>query len=164
MRGTSFTYVLFTLSCLPAVSVSRRTDFHTLIRPYTYTSRGEWGFVDWCPFGTYAYAFNLKFEKPHGMFGDDTALNGIRLDCRYVITVCLIIYRDFYFVSVSIRPFLCFRENWGKQLRSKWELDWHCGLSDRGMRILAIHIATVTSRGLHRQKKMNAMRAYALPN
>ena len=84
MFGAWFTYVLLTLSCLPAVSVSIRSDFHTLIRPYTYTSRGEWGFVDWCPFGTYAYAFNLKFEKPQGKIGDDTALNGIRLDCRYV--------------------------------------------------------------------------------
>ncbi|KAK4316028.1 hypothetical protein Pmani_012773 [Petrolisthes manimaculis] len=43
---------------------------------------GDWGPYEQCPSGTYAQAFQIRVEEPLGLFGDDTALNGIRLYCQ----------------------------------------------------------------------------------
>ncbi|XP_053908740.1 vitelline membrane outer layer protein 1 homolog [Cuculus canorus] len=42
---------------------------------------GEWGEPEFCPKGLYAVGFQLKVQPPQGFFGDDTALNAVRLLC-----------------------------------------------------------------------------------
>ncbi|XP_034167298.2 vitelline membrane outer layer protein 1 homolog [Pangasianodon hypophthalmus] len=42
---------------------------------------GSWGPWAMCPSGTYATGFTLKVESNQGYWGDDTALNGIALQC-----------------------------------------------------------------------------------
>lgn len=75
--------ILMIFAILATKCTGRRPDYTKTIQPYTYTNVGTWGFVDWCPAGTYAYAFSLKFEEPQGKFGDDSTLNAVKLDCRY---------------------------------------------------------------------------------
>ena len=41
---------------------------------------GSMGNIDLCPFGTYATRARIKFESPQES-GDDSALNGIELEC-----------------------------------------------------------------------------------
>jgi Vitelline membrane outer layer protein I (VOMI) len=43
---------------------------------------GSWNCWDYCSAGSYAYGVSQKSESPRGS-GDDTALNGVRLDCYY---------------------------------------------------------------------------------
>ncbi|KAG7166407.1 Vitelline membrane outer layer protein 1-like 4 [Homarus americanus] len=40
---------------------------------------GEWGTVELCPSGSYAHAFEVKFQSPGGT--DETALNAVKLYC-----------------------------------------------------------------------------------
>jgi hypothetical protein len=42
---------------------------------------GTWGCAQWCPAGSYAYGFSHKSEPSQGA-GDDSALNGIMLNCN----------------------------------------------------------------------------------
>ncbi|XP_064296465.1 vitelline membrane outer layer protein 1-like [Phalacrocorax carbo] len=42
---------------------------------------GEWGEPEFCSKGSHATGFQLKVDPYKGFFGDDTALNGIRLLC-----------------------------------------------------------------------------------
>ena len=59
-----------------------RSDFgDDIIRPETYTDWGTWGAIEWCPEGTFPIGFNLKIESDQKA-GDDTALNGIELQCQ----------------------------------------------------------------------------------
>uniref|UniRef100_A0A8C2JAJ9 Vitelline membrane outer layer protein 1-like n=1 Tax=Cyprinus carpio TaxID=7962 RepID=A0A8C2JAJ9_CYPCA len=52
------------------------------LKVYYATNWGSWGSKDICPNGTYAAGFSLKVEQlSHGFWGDNTALNGIRLHC-----------------------------------------------------------------------------------
>ena len=44
------------------------------------TSWGEWGTVQYCPWGSYAKRVSIKVES-YRRSGDDTAVNGVRLDC-----------------------------------------------------------------------------------
>ncbi|XP_072255400.1 vitelline membrane outer layer protein 1 homolog isoform X2 [Pyxicephalus adspersus] len=44
-------------------------------------SRGDWGFMDYCPDRTLATGFILKVQKRRGWLLDDTALNAIGLFC-----------------------------------------------------------------------------------
>ena len=59
---------------------SRRGD--TMV-PKAATRWGDWGTEDECPLGEYAYAFQLKNEPKQGR-GDDSAINGVKLFCRYL--------------------------------------------------------------------------------
>lgn len=52
-----------------------------LVMPAIVTAEwGEWGPVAYCPNGEAAVAFQLKTEGAQGD-GDDTALNGVSLQC-----------------------------------------------------------------------------------
>lgn len=53
------------------------------IQPVTSITRGVWGFIKMCSVGSYASGFLLKVQDNQGA-ADDTALNGIELECRYV--------------------------------------------------------------------------------
>ena len=44
------------------------------------TNWGDWGIVEYCPSGSYAKRANIKVEAFAGD-GDDTGVNGVRLDC-----------------------------------------------------------------------------------
>lgn len=55
---------------------------HTMV-PKAATRWGDWGTEDECPLGEYAYAFQLKNEPKQGR-GDDSAINGVKLFCRYL--------------------------------------------------------------------------------
>ena len=59
---------------------SRRGD--TMV-PKAATRWGDWGTEDECPQREYAYAFQLKNEPNQGR-GDDSAINGVKLFCRYL--------------------------------------------------------------------------------
>lgn len=75
---------LLQLMSLFVLTAAIRKDYNSKsIQPYTHTNWGTWGFIDWCPEGTYAYSFALKVESARGLFRDDTGLNGVRFNCRY---------------------------------------------------------------------------------
>ncbi|XP_045193312.2 vitelline membrane outer layer protein 1 homolog [Mercenaria mercenaria] len=44
--------------------------------------KGVWGQPEYCANNTYAVGYDMKIEGRQGWFGDDTALNGIKLICR----------------------------------------------------------------------------------
>jgi len=46
---------------------------------------GTWGCAQWCPAGSFAYGFSHKSEPSQGV-GDDSALNGISLNCYNRVT------------------------------------------------------------------------------
>ena len=45
------------------------------------SSYGDWGIVQYCPWGSYAKRASIKVEKYQGSRGDDSAVNGVRFDC-----------------------------------------------------------------------------------
>jgi hypothetical protein len=47
---------------------------------YYFGHYGNWGCMQECPPGSYAYGIAMKSESSQGS-GDDTAANGVRLDC-----------------------------------------------------------------------------------
>jgi hypothetical protein len=49
---------------------------------YFFGYWGDWGCMNECLPGSYAYAVSVKSEPPQGS-GDDTAANGVRLDCYH---------------------------------------------------------------------------------
>ncbi|OXA62678.1 vitelline membrane outer layer protein 1 [Folsomia candida] len=57
------------------------TEGNIIIESPPETNYGEWGPWSRCPFGTYAQALQVRTEPYQGLFGDDTATNGIRLYC-----------------------------------------------------------------------------------
>ncbi|XP_063886967.1 vitelline membrane outer layer protein 1 homolog [Scylla paramamosain] len=57
-----------------------------LLHPGNGGDFGRWGMYDMCERGSYAHAFQLRVEEPQGIFGDDTALNSVRLYCQSAAT------------------------------------------------------------------------------
>ncbi len=59
-----------------------RADWRATVTP----TGGNWGTwatcSSFCPEGSFAYGFSHKSEPNQGVAGDDTALNGIRLNCN----------------------------------------------------------------------------------
>jgi len=51
------------------------------IQPVANSHWGEWGPESFCPDNSWAQGFKLKVESDQGDFGDDTALNGVKLLC-----------------------------------------------------------------------------------
>jgi len=55
-------------------------DTYELYSSKTVGMWGDWGPKEYCPWNSYAVGFSLKSQRNQGA-RDDTALNGIRLDC-----------------------------------------------------------------------------------
>ncbi|GAB0201165.1 vitelline membrane outer layer protein 1 [Grus japonensis] len=83
---------------------------------------GEWGDPEFCPKRSHATGFQLKVEPHRGFFGDDTALNGVRLLCQ-----------DREVVTSSEGP------------RGTWSFPLSCG---RGQRLVSFRLRVEAPRGL----------------
>ncbi|KAL4217959.1 Vitelline membrane outer layer protein 1 [Mactra antiquata] len=68
----------FVILCGGFILSSR--DYSKILRVPNGGQYGYWSQAEFCPLGTYASGYSLKIE-PNQFFGDDTALNAIRLLC-----------------------------------------------------------------------------------
>lgn len=59
----------------------KRSDWYNDFQPASSTSWGEWGEWEYCPEGTYAFAFQQKSET-YRQWGDNSANNAIKLYCK----------------------------------------------------------------------------------
>lgn len=67
---------------IPDVTTTDAEDlapFTTLVLDWAM-HLGKWGNEEFCPYGTFAYAFRIKVESEK--VADDTSMNGIELYCR----------------------------------------------------------------------------------
>lgn len=66
---------------MTSVQSGRRSDWYNYFQPPSSTSWGEWGDWEYCPEGTYAFAFQQKSES-YRQWGDNSANNAIKLYCK----------------------------------------------------------------------------------
>ena len=71
--------ILVLVIATSAGQVSADSESHTITNAQ-FTNWGVWGPFEQCPFGTFAFGYQLKVA-PYDPKADNTALNGIRLLC-----------------------------------------------------------------------------------
>lgn len=75
-------YALLLVSIANSIDAIR-VDYKSCITPKAQSHRGDWGPLEWCPYGQYAHGFSLKVEPNQGA-GDDSGVNAVKLFCRLV--------------------------------------------------------------------------------
>ena len=83
--------ILLAVALVVTVSsqIPQRNDTVGTFKPPTHTHWGKWKTPVFCNYGTFADAIIISREPPLDD-GDDTAVNKIRLECRYVTCVYIL--------------------------------------------------------------------------
>lgn len=85
MRHTNSLVVLLSIGMVAVFSAHVAGYPRQVTKVLSVSNGGPWGAwhpAKFCPSNSYAVGFNLKVERPIGK-GDDTALNAIKLKCRF---------------------------------------------------------------------------------